>query len=165
MTDRLEVMMQKQLDLQIENMGFDPRDLDPEGRKRLFLEMAYALTDELHEAGNEISWKSWAKAEYLNRQEYGSELVDAWHFFMVLWFMRYPPGTPVKIMAADFYEEYREKREINVRRQLEGYTGIKCPDCHREVELTIATDTIRFPYGLCPCGTTYNLTTGIKDAP
>jgi hypothetical protein len=159
--DRLQQMFQMQLDLQIEHMGFDPRNLDPEGRKKLFLEMAYAMTDELHEAGNEISWKSWAKAEFLNQGAYGEELIDAWHFFMVLFLLGYPPGIPTEIIAGDFYLGYISKHKINVQRQVEGYTGVKCPNCHRDVAMSVKSpDYDNATIHRCICRTTYNIDTG-----
>lgn len=157
--DRLQQMFQKQLDLQIENMGFDPRDLTPEGRKALFLEMSYALVDELHEAGNELSWKSWAKAEFFNRQAYGKELIDAWHFYMVLFLMRYPPGTPTSVIAQEFFEEYIEKHAVNVKRQEDGYTGVKCPSCHRDPG-DEGCEALEYNAIRCACGITYNALNG-----
>lgn len=164
--DMFEKMLEMQLNLQIEKMGHDPRELEGEAREDFFRTMAYALEDEIHEAGQEISWKPWAKAQFFNREPYIKELVDANHFLLNLIIMGFPPGTTPTVMAQTFFEGYANKNAVNAQRQDEGYTGIKCPSCHREVEAAQRHALIHFDMShivRCPCGTFYNDATGVEE--
>lgn len=132
--DRLDALLEMQRRLQIGSYGDDPRDLSGSERADFFRTMAFALNAELVEASEEIGWKPWAKGEkarYINREAYLKELVDAFHFFMNLWLLA--GGT-----AEDLYEMYMAKRNVNERRQVEGYDGVstKChnPDCKRALD-------------------------------
>jgi dUTPase len=75
-----------------------------------------ALTDELHEALRESGWKTWASSRHLNRYKFKEELIDAWHFFMNLWLIA--DGT-----EDEFLSMYFRKRQTNLNRYENGYTG------------------------------------------
>jgi hypothetical protein len=91
-----------------------------------------AALDELHEALNETSWKSWATHRYVNSDAFFAELVDAWHFMMNMALASGVADSPEKI-ADEFAAQYFKKRERNAQRQREGYDGVssKCPRCRR----------------------------------
>lgn len=128
--DRLQQMFDLQSELQIKHYGADPSDItDPDERVKFTKDMHIAITDELHEALNEIGWKPWATSNHFNEDAFKGELVDAWHFFMNL--------CMVAGMTPDeLFTRYRAKRLKNIKRQEEGYDGIstKCPRCHRALD-------------------------------
>lgn len=134
MADRLSQMLEMQRRLQIGSYGSDPVELQGSERADFFRTHSFALIAELVEASEEIGWKPWAKgdkAQYINREAYLKELVDAWHFFMNTWLLA--GGT-----AEELYEMYMAKRTVNERRQIEGYDGVstKCrnPKCKRALD-------------------------------
>lgn len=87
-----------------------------------------AATDELHEALNEVSWKPWAAAEFVNREAFIGELVDTLHFVGNLL-------VGVGCTDEELNSAYLEKMERNRLRQQVGYTGLeKCSDCKRALD-------------------------------
>lgn len=135
-SDALTRMLLMQLDLQLRAYGEAPDQMSGAKRKDYVRTMAYALTDEVHEATNEVAWKPWATADFMRRGAYLKELVDAWHFFMNLLLVAIGPDslweTPEQLAKA-FVTAYEEKHLLNAKRQEEGYDGVttKCPGCHR----------------------------------
>lgn len=125
----LEKMLEMQRELQVKHYGAAPDTLEGEERIQFVKDMHIALTDELHEALAEVSWKPWAKAEYFNEAAYKGELVDAFHFFMNLMMAGH-------ITADDLFEGYVKKNALNAKRQIEGYDGVstKCPGCGRALD-------------------------------
>lgn len=125
----LEKMLEMQYELQMKHYGAAPDQLEGKERVQFVKDMHIALTDELHEALAEVSWKPWAKAEYFNEDAFKGELVDAFHFFMNLMMAGH-------ITAEDLYEGYVKKNALNAKRQLEGYDGVstKCPGCGRALD-------------------------------
>lgn len=157
----LEKMLEKQLELQIEHMGGDPRELRGTERADFIRTMTLALEDELHEAMAETKWKPWTTDRgSVDIEPFNKEMVDAWHFFMNLLLVGNPTKSCEEI-AIDFVDGYFKKNEVNAQRQIDGYTGDKCPQCHRETEeaqvVTVdpATNTV---YLKCSCGTSYTTT-------
>lgn len=136
--DRLDTMLQMQLDLQTQHMGGDPRNLAMEQGADAWADFmrwnAFALTDEIHEAMQEVGWKPWATTRHLNGEAFMKEMVDAWHFFMNMLLAASPGRTPEEIMT-EFFERYYDKNSINAQRQIDGYDGLKdkCNICHREL--------------------------------
>lgn len=128
--DRLGEMFELQGDLQEKAYGLHPLMMtDPEQRIEFFKDMVLAATDELHEALAEIGWKPWTTSTHFNEEAVQGELVDVFHFFMNL--------CMVSGMTPDMlYEKYKAKRTKNIKRQDEGYDGIKgkCPNCHRALD-------------------------------
>jgi dimeric dUTPase (all-alpha-NTP-PPase superfamily) len=125
----LEKMLEMQRELQVKHYGAAPDTLEGKERIQFVKDMHIALTDELHEALAEVSWKPWAKAEYFNEAAYKGELVDAFHFFMNLMMAGH-------ITAEDLFEGYVKKNALNAKRQIEGYDGVstKCPGCGRALD-------------------------------
>lgn len=89
-----------------------------------------ALTSEIHEFTNEIQWKTWANDRgRVNRDEAVDELVDVGHFL----------GNLLVVLGVSDVEwevRYRDKQLRNAQRQEApgGYSGEKCPNCHRELD-------------------------------
>lgn len=120
----IDVIMERQLELQRQSFGIYPIDLDGKERDEYVQAMALALVVEVGEALQEISWKPWATGQWFNRQAYLVELIDVLHFW-----------TNLVLVATDDPQEvldvYLRKAEINAERQRLGYTGEKCPTCGR----------------------------------
>lgn len=140
MTGRLQEMLDAQEDLQLQMPPHRtaPKDLSLKDKGEFFRSQAFALDDEIHEAGNEISWKPWASGEFLNREQYAGELIDAWHFLMNLMLL-------VGMTEEEIYEKYMAKRQKNIQRQMLGYDGVvgKCSYCHRDLEEAQAYNRIK----------------------
>lgn len=94
-----------------------------------FKEMKLAIEAELQEALDEMGWKPWASSRHFNTEAVQNELVDAWHFFMCLMLLA---GMDPELL----WQKYQEKIKINIRRQTEGYDGVKekCPRCKRSYD-------------------------------
>lgn len=120
-----------QMDMQVNVFGDGvPLHEYPDHRKVKFIaEQVLAATDELHEALDEVGWKSWASSNHVNEEAFKGELVDAFHFFMNL--MGVVEMTPDELL-----ERYFRKAEKNLKRQQDGYDGVstKCPGCKRALD-------------------------------
>lgn len=129
MTDRLDEMLLNQRMFQAQLNGYDVAEQTNEQRITNFKESLFALEHELHEAVDELGWKSWATSRHFNTEEVRKELVDAWHFFMNLM-------LHAGMSADDLYKGYLRKLGINQQRQADGYDGIigKCPQCRRALD-------------------------------
>lgn len=88
-----------------------------------------ALTDEAHEALNEIGWKPWATSRHINREEFAGELADILCFLVNL-------ALGVGLTSEDFYRLHQEKALRNIKRQEAKYDGVsgKCPGCKRAID-------------------------------
>lgn len=161
-TDLFKLMLTKQLELQTEKMkDGDPRVLAGAARQDFMRWNAFALEDEIHEAMAEVAWKPWAKADFINRDLFIKEMVDAFHFFMNMLLAASAHMEPAEI-ADQFFDLYMEKNAINAKRQDDGYTGQdKCLQCGRDRATTAVAETIMkdgLPIRVisyCPCGNSY----------
>lgn len=126
--DRLDIMLTAQRDLQERWMGYSFSDMNLAERIEYVKNMVLALNNEVNsELLGEVSWKPWTHGDpYINVDAYKGELVDAWHFLMNLM-------LAVDMTAEELFVLYVQKREVNARRQREGYDGrsTKCPGCQR----------------------------------
>ena len=125
----LDTMLEMQRQLQVKHYGKDPSDLTGEERALFIKDMILALTDELHEALQEVGWKPWATSRHVNEEAFKGELIDAWHFFMNLILVS-------GMDPFDFMQRYTSKHEKNAARQEAGYDGVadKCPGCRRALD-------------------------------
>lgn len=141
----LKDLLAKQLELQIKHMkDGDPQmlfEFDPDGWAQFMVWNAHAMTDELHEAFNEIGWKPWATSRHLHVDKFRKEMVDTFHFFMNLLLASHPGCTPDQI-AELFCQDYYAKNKVNAKRQEDRYDGVssKCPTCHRDLAETDPID-------------------------
>lgn len=126
MKDMLTQMMAQQDELQRQIIHGSPSDIVDNNDRIVFIrDMILALSDELHEALNEVGWKPWATSRHINEEAFKNELVDAWHFFMNLLLV-------ARMSPEELYIRYLRKREKNIQRQNDGYDGLnKCPMCGR----------------------------------
>lgn len=134
--DRLANLLRSQFTLQVEAYHRDLSSMTPEARVVFIKDMVLALTDELHEALNETSWKPWASTHgEVNDEAFFAELVDAFHFMMNLMLVAFPHEAPEKI-ADKLWSGYVVKNAKNLQRQQEGYDGKsnKCPGCRRALD-------------------------------
>lgn len=156
MTDRLSEMFSMQRSFQ-SRLGYDFECMDRRERIAFIKEMYTAALQELGEALNEVSWKPWANAEFINDAQLVAELVDAWHFIMNMVFAAWPGTTPDDA-ATLFHAAYMKKIAVNHSRQDAGYDGIsaKCPSCRRALD--DATKFVMYDAGAdeyvtsCICG-------------
>lgn len=135
MEDRLQLMLQMQLDLQKNHMGANPQTLTGDAMADFMRWNAFALDDEIHEAMGEVDWKPWAKPKVrgIREEAFLKEMVDAFHFFMNMLLCGFPDSPAV--IADKFVKAYIAKNAVNAQRQADGYDGIstKCPNCKREL--------------------------------
>lgn len=133
--DMLVHMLKQQHELQRTAMGRDPLLMSMEDRVAYVKDMIFALEHELHEAADEVTWKSWTKGPAdINEDAFFGELVDAWHFLMNLFLVAYQiPAADLAYRLAGWYDW---KRAINIKRQEDGYDGrsTKCFDCGRALD-------------------------------
>lgn len=124
----LQMMMNRQAELQKRIQGSDPREW-PDERKMAYLrEQAVALLSELAEALNETGWKTWATSNHINRDAFLSEGVDMLQFWMNM--IALTGAT-----ASEIRNKLERKHFINYRRLEDGYDGLnKCPVCHRALD-------------------------------
>lgn len=128
--DRLDAMFDAQRQLQEGTFGYGTFERMPtDVRVAYFSHCVLAATDELHEAMNETSWKSWTDSDHFNEEAVKGELVDVWHFFMNLCLV-------AGLTPDELFKRYAEKRKINVQRQADGYDGVstKCSYCKRALD-------------------------------
>lgn len=155
-SNTLELMFHRQHGLQSHITGMDVLDLPHAARMDYIRYNVLALTDELHEALKEVSWKPWAEGHRFNREAYLKELVDALHFLMNLALAAGADG--VTDLVREFTALYFHKADVNQRRKDEGYDGIstKCA-CGREIrdgisgQVTTSGDAVIRVFS-CPCG-------------
>ena len=122
----LQQILDRQRELQKKHYGVDVAKLTEEERAQYIRDMSLALTDELHEALNEVGWKPWATSRHINRQAYLGELIDVLHFWANLVLV-------TNTNEEELVEMYFAKADKNVKRQLAGYDGVegKCTTCGR----------------------------------
>lgn len=77
-----------------------------------------AATDELHEVLRETGWKPWATSNHINLLAAREELVDVFHFILNL-------ALILGLDSEDITDLYIQKRDLNIKRQVDGYTGVK----------------------------------------
>lgn len=126
-------LLAAQLELQVGSFDTDPRMLRGAARADYLTWNVVALEDELHEAMQEARWKPWlttGRGDWVDRDAYLKELVDAFHFLgnlLLLAADKDGAWTPEQL-ANEFVERYARKRDVNARRQVEGYDGSKDGD-------------------------------------
>lgn len=127
----LQLILNRQRELQKKSYGVDVTALDDEARARYIRDMSLALTDELHEALNETGWKPWATSRHFNKAAYIGELIDVLHFWCNLVLVA---GVDEEVIL----DAYFAKADKNAKRQIAGYDGVngKCSTCGRAFDDT-----------------------------
>lgn len=114
--------------LQIESFNTDPSALEGEELLAYLFVNTFAATDEMHEASQEFSWKTWSNKRFLNRKEFIKEHVDALHFIA-------NNLVAVKCTDEELSEIYEAKMEVNRQRMANNYTNEnKCSNCKRALD-------------------------------
>jgi hypothetical protein len=131
MSDLLTAIFERQLELQKTSYSGDPAELPMKDRIEFIRWNVIAIEDEIHEALGEVSWKPWQTGEYINREAYVGELVDALHFLVNL-------CLAVGAGPDEIAERYFAKANKNKARMADGYDGVssKCPLCKRDTNDT-----------------------------
>lgn len=130
MSDSLAQIFERQLELQRSSFNVDPPSLGDDARDEFIRWNVVALSDELHEALDEVHWKPWADASgWKDRDAYVKELVDALHFLVNLFLAAGATSEEVAL-------RYLAKAEVNAARQAAGYDGVstKCDHCGRATD-------------------------------
>jgi hypothetical protein len=127
--DLLTTIFERQLKLQVSSYGGDPNDLPIEDKIQYIRVMTLAAINELNEAVDETSWKTWVTDNYINRDAYVGELVDVLHFLVNL-------CLAVGVTPAELEALYQAKADKNKARMESGYDGVstKCPLCKRALD-------------------------------
>lgn len=140
--------LRSQLHLQTNSFGDDPRNLRGEALADYVMWNVTALSDELHEALQEIKWKPWlttGRGQWVNRDAFLGELVDAFHFLLNLILASAADengGDMPGDLAHEFALRYQAKRRVNARRQSDGYDGTKDVDGRATDEPVVAYDSM-----------------------
>jgi dimeric dUTPase (all-alpha-NTP-PPase superfamily) len=124
--DRLTAIFELQSKLQREKFR-DPARMNRTEAIEFIRWNTLALTDELHEALQEVGWKPWASSTHINREEFVGELVDAMHFLVNLFLV--VGATPEEV-----HDRYAKKNAKNHTRQETGYTGLEKDEHGREID-------------------------------
>lgn len=73
-----------------------------------------AIFSEIGEALQELPWKPWKKNQDFNLYKFRMELIDMFHFLINLFLLS-------GMNAEDTIKLFKQKNEINLRRQKDGY--------------------------------------------
>ena len=121
--------LEEQYVYQRQSYGNDLDRLSEEERLSYIDEMLKAAILEVGEAYNEFSWKSWASAQFRNKDALTGDLVD------VVFFVA-NALVANGVTSEELTAKYRGKMGINTERQIDGYDGIsgKCPECRRALD-------------------------------
>lgn len=103
-----------QADLQKTVFGYDFQNMSDPERIEFIKWNILALTDELHEALRETSWKPWSSQRHINSEAFVDELIDALHFLFNLFLVM--GLTPQHIGG-----KFLDKNVLNRVRQERGY--------------------------------------------
>lgn len=130
----LQNMIQTQMAFQ-KRLGYDFAVMTTGERVAFVKEMFIALSSEMNEALDEVSWKPWSSGEpKFMVLPFTGELTDVWCFFMNLWIVAMPNATSEEITAAMMIS-YDTKMMINNERQDNNYHGEnKCVNCKRALD-------------------------------
>lgn len=112
-------------------LGQDYARMNTQELANYIKDQVLALLDEGHEVLAEVSWKPWAKDQFVNHKEAGGEAADILCFLVNI-------CLAVGLDAQTFYSLWREKATRNIARQEKagGYSQVdgKCPTCRRAID-------------------------------
>jgi len=111
--DQLEELfrLQKQLNKRI---GVDTDAMTEADRQQWLLQYCRAIGQEVAELTDCAPWKWWAKYQTFDRQNARVEVVDLMHFVI-------SAAQVLEMSAADLFEAYMKKHQVNLNRQDSGY--------------------------------------------
>ena len=121
--DKLDKMfdIQYRCQQQLENWDWDSIKKNPQLKQQLVNQMILACQEEIVEIMKESAYKNpdytrfgWKKGQQWNEDNFKEEIVDLWHFVMVLWLT--VNGTP-----DEFFNIYKRKNAKNIERWENNY--------------------------------------------
>lgn len=121
--------LEETLKLQRESFKVDPPALEGAELADYVLWNHSAAVAELSEFLDEVHWKPWSVLRGRKNDELAiGELIDVAHFIANL-------AVAMGCTDDEWERRYREKMEINAKRQRDGYDGRnKCPGCGRALD-------------------------------
>lgn len=124
--DQLEELFKIQAELQ-KKYGYDFETMTMDERIEFLRWNVVALTSEVSEAMNEVGWKPWASAQYIDRDPYVGEMIDVSKFFLNMM-------LAVGVTPSEFMQRFRGKTKVNHARHENGYTGRDKCSCSRAID-------------------------------
>ncbi len=112
--DKLAEIFRMQMELN-ERIGVHLRDIDEAEKTKWILNYSRAMSQEIAELTDCVTWKWWAKYQKYDEQNARVEIVDLFHFLVSL-------AQCVGMTADDVYDAYIKKNKVNHERQESGYT-------------------------------------------
>jgi dimeric dUTPase (all-alpha-NTP-PPase superfamily) len=119
--DKLELMFQKQIELQIKLNGYERIFSSPKMTQSFINQMILAAIEELIEIMRETPYKhpdftdfGWKKGQQMNEENFKKEIADLMHFVLNL-------CIAAKMDANELFSLYIDKNSINKQRKQEGY--------------------------------------------
>ena len=113
--DMLAEIFRMQAELN-QRIGVNTLHMPEERKPEWVLNYCRAMTQEVAELTDSVPWKWWAKYQKFDKQNARVEVADLFHFLVSL-------AQVLDMSAADIFEAYRKKNEVNFQRQDSGYTA------------------------------------------
>ena len=112
--DKLDEIFQLQQALNL-RIGVDTAHLTDEERQQWVLNYCRAMTQEIAELTDSVPWKWWAKYQKFDKQNAKVEVIDLLHFLISI-------AQVLEMTPENFYAAYAKKHQVNLDRQVSGYT-------------------------------------------
>jgi dimeric dUTPase (all-alpha-NTP-PPase superfamily) len=112
--DQLGELFRMQLALN-QRIGVHTDSMTDEEKTKWVLNYCRAMSQEMAELTDSVPWKWWAKYQEFDEQNARVEVVDLFHFLISL-------AQVLGMSAADVFNAYVKKNEVNFKRQDSGYT-------------------------------------------
>ena len=111
--DKLEEIFRLQEALN-KRIGVDTTAMTEEEKTKWILNYTRAMSQEMAELIDSVSWKWWAKYQKFDEQNARVEIVDLFHFLVSM-------AQVLGMTADDIFAAYQQKHEVNLKRQESGY--------------------------------------------
>ncbi|MEJ0001391.1 MAG: dUTPase [Verrucomicrobiota bacterium] len=111
--DKFEELFRMQQALN-ERIGVVTAGMSEEEQTKWLLNYSRAMSQEMAELIDSVPWKWWAKYQKFDAQNARVEVVDLFHFLISM-------AQVLGMSAADVYNAYVKKNEVNFKRQDTGY--------------------------------------------
>ncbi len=113
MADMLDEIFRLQAELN-QRIGVNTLQMPEAQQPEWILNYCRALSQEIAELTDSVPWKWWAKYQKFDKQNARVEVADMFHFLVSL-------AQVLGMSAEDIFNAYRQKHQVNVQRQLDGY--------------------------------------------
>src|SRR5258708_39347194 len=98
-----------------ERIGVHTDVMTEEEKTKWLLNYCRAMSQEIAELTDSVPWKWWAKYQKFDEQNAPVEVVDLFHFLIIL-------AQLLRMSADDVFNAYLKKSEVNFRPQQTGYS-------------------------------------------